>query len=79
MRPQQSETPALADSRQALRDYYLAYEHVVVHEMIAGAQLSPSESKAISARAADLVRGVRKNAKPTIMEKFLAEYGLTTK
>jgi RHH-type proline utilization regulon transcriptional repressor/proline dehydrogenase/delta 1-pyrroline-5-carboxylate dehydrogenase len=79
MRPQQSETPAIADSRQALRDYYLAYEHVVVHEMIAGAQLSPSESKAISARAAELVRGVRKNAKPTIMEKFLAEYGLTTK
>ena len=79
MRPQQSETPALADSRQALRDYYLAYEHVVVHEMIAGAQLSPSESKAISARAAELVRGVRKNANPTIMEKFLAEYGLTTK
>ncbi|PFG09723.1 MULTISPECIES: bifunctional proline dehydrogenase/L-glutamate gamma-semialdehyde dehydrogenase PutA [unclassified Marinobacter] len=79
MRPQQSETPAVVDSRQAIRDYYLAYEHVVVHEMIAGAQLSPSESKAISARAADLVRGVRKNAKPTIMEKFLAEYGLTTK
>lgn len=79
MRPLQSETPALVDSRQALRDYYLAFEHVVVHEMIAGAQLSPSESKAISARAAELVRGVRKNAKPTIMEKFLAEYGLTTK
>ncbi|MFT7366551.1 MAG: RHH-type proline utilization regulon transcriptional repressor/proline dehydrogenase [Marinobacter psychrophilus] len=79
MRPQQSETPAVVDSRQAIRDYNLAFEHVVVHEMIAGAQLSPSESKAISARAADLVRGVRKNAKPTIMEKFLAEYGLTTK
>ena len=79
MRLQQSETPAVVDSRQSTRDYYLAFEHVVVHEMIAGAQLSSSESKAISARAADLVRGVRKNAKPTIMEKFLAEYGLTTK
>ncbi|WP_273426336.1 bifunctional proline dehydrogenase/L-glutamate gamma-semialdehyde dehydrogenase PutA [Marinobacter sp.] len=79
MRPQQSETPTLVDSRQAIRDYYLADEHKVVHEMIAGAQLSPSEREAISARAADLVRSVRKNAKPTIMEKFLAEYGLTTK
>ncbi len=79
MRPQQSQTPELVDSRQAIRDYYLADEHKVIHEMIAGAQLSPAEREGISARAADLVRGVRKNAKPTIMEKFLAEYGLTTK
>jgi len=79
MRPQQSETPTLVDSRLAIRDYYLADEHKVVHEMIAGAQLSPSEREAISARAADLVRSVGKNAKPTIMEKFLAGYGLTTK
>lgn len=79
MRPQQSETPELVDSRQAIRDYILADEHKVIHEMIAGAQLSQAERDAISARAADLVRNVRKNAKSTIMEKFLAEYGLTTK
>ena len=79
MRPQQSETPALMDSRQAIRQYYLADEHKVVHEMIAGAQLSPAEREAISARAAELVRGVRQNARSTIREKFLAEYGLTTK
>ncbi|MGN8157364.1 bifunctional proline dehydrogenase/L-glutamate gamma-semialdehyde dehydrogenase PutA [Salinisphaera sp. SWV1] len=79
MRAQQSETPELVDSRQAIRDYYLADEHTVIHEMIAAAQLTPAEREAISARAADLVRGVRKNAQPTIMEKFLAEYGLTTK
>lgn len=79
MRPEQSQTPELVDSRQSMRGYYLADEHKVIHEMIAGAQLSPAEREAISARAADLVRSVRKNAKPTIMEKFLAEYGLTTK
>ncbi|MGM0766769.1 MAG: bifunctional proline dehydrogenase/L-glutamate gamma-semialdehyde dehydrogenase PutA [Pseudomonadota bacterium] len=79
MRPQQSVTPELADSRQAIRDYYLADEYTVIREMIAGAQLSQAERDAISARAADLVRSVRKNAKSTIMEKFLAEYGLTTK
>ena len=79
MRPQQSETPELVDSRQAIRDYILADEHKVIHEMIAGAQLSQTERDAISARAADLVRNVRKSAKSTIMEKFLAEYGLTTK
>ncbi|MGO1502745.1 MAG: proline dehydrogenase family protein, partial [Marinobacter sp.] len=79
MRSQQSVTPELAESRQAIRDYYLEDEYKVIHEMIADAQLSEAERKAISARAADLVRSVRENAKSTIMEKFLAEYGLTTK
>ncbi|PXX89641.1 bifunctional proline dehydrogenase/L-glutamate gamma-semialdehyde dehydrogenase [Marinobacter vulgaris] len=79
MRPQQSVTPELVDSRQAVRNYYLADEYTVISEMIAGAQLTQEERKAISARAAELVRSVRKNAKSTIMEKFLAEYGLTTK
>jgi RHH-type proline utilization regulon transcriptional repressor/proline dehydrogenase/delta 1-pyrroline-5-carboxylate dehydrogenase len=79
MRPQQSVTPELVDSRQAIRDYILADEHTVISELIAGAQLSQAERKAISARAAELVRNVRKNAKSSIMEKFLAEYGLSTK
>ena len=79
MRPQQSVTPELVDSRQTLRDYFLADEYTVISEMIAGAQLTQEERKAISARAAELVRSVRKNARSTIMEKFLAEYGLTTK
>lgn len=79
MRSQQSVTPELAESRQAIRDYYLEDEYKVIHEMIADAQLTKAEREAISARAADLVRSVRGNAKSTIMEKFLAEYGLTTK
>ncbi|MDC0661480.1 bifunctional proline dehydrogenase/L-glutamate gamma-semialdehyde dehydrogenase PutA [Marinobacter sp. SS21] len=79
MRPQPSVTPVLNECRNAIRDDYLADEHKVIHELIAGAQLSQAERAAISARAADLVRSVRANARPTIMEKFLAEYGLTTK
>src|SRR5680860_1819454 len=79
MLSQQSVTPELAESRQAIRDYYLEDEYKVIHEMIADAQLSREEREAISARAADLVRSVRESAKSTIMEKFLAEYGLTTK
>ena len=78
MRPLQSVTPELVDSRQAIRDYYLADEYTVISEMIAGAQLTEDERKAISARAAELVRSVRTNSKSSIMEKFLAEYGLTT-
>ncbi|NWN91178.1 bifunctional proline dehydrogenase/L-glutamate gamma-semialdehyde dehydrogenase PutA [Marinobacter adhaerens] len=79
MSSQQSVTPQLDQSRQAIRDYYLVDEHKVIHEMIADAQLSREDRDAISARAAELVQSVRSNAKPTIMEKFLAEYGLTTK
>ncbi|WP_100638493.1 bifunctional proline dehydrogenase/L-glutamate gamma-semialdehyde dehydrogenase PutA [Marinobacter salexigens] len=76
---QQSLAPELASSRQAVRDYYLEDEYKVIHEMIAAAQLSDAERQKISARAADLVRSVRQSAKATIMEKFLAQYGLTTK
>ncbi|BES70141.1 bifunctional proline dehydrogenase/L-glutamate gamma-semialdehyde dehydrogenase PutA [Marinobacter nanhaiticus D15-8W] len=79
MKPQQSATPELTERRQAIRDYYLADEYKVIRELIAEAGLTQDERDAISARAADLVRDVRENAKPTIMEKFLAEYGLTTK
>jgi len=76
---QQSVKPGLNQYRQAVRQNYLADEHAVIHKLIADARLSRDERKVISDRAADLVRSVRKNARPTIMEKFLAEYGLNTR
>lgn len=76
---QQAVAPELNQLRQAVRQNYLADEHEVIHRLIAEAGLSAGERKAISARAAELVRDVRNSARPTIMEKFLAEYGLTTK
>ncbi|MDP4548643.1 bifunctional proline dehydrogenase/L-glutamate gamma-semialdehyde dehydrogenase PutA [Marinobacter sp. MDS2] len=76
---QQSAAKELHEIRQALRNNYLADEYEVIHRLIEQAQLSDETRQAISARAAELVRDVRDNAKPTIMEKFLAEYGLTTK
>lgn len=79
MKPQQSATPTLVDSREAVRRYYLADEYDVIRELIDDAGLTTEERRAISERAADLVRDVRANARSTIMEKFLAEYGLTTK
>jgi RHH-type proline utilization regulon transcriptional repressor/proline dehydrogenase/delta 1-pyrroline-5-carboxylate dehydrogenase len=79
MRPQQSVTRSLDECRQAIRQNYLADEYDVIHRLIADARLSQEERAAISARAADLVRSVRNSARPTIMEKFLSEYGLTTK
>jgi len=76
---QQSTATELTAIRQALRSNYLADEHEVIHRLIDQAQLSDEARKTMSARAAELVRSVRQNAKPTIMEKFLSEYGLTTK
>src|SRR5690606_7801562 len=42
------------------------------------AGLDPSPRAAISARAAELVRAVRTDADPHLMERFLAQYGLST-
>ncbi|PPK50152.1 bifunctional proline dehydrogenase/L-glutamate gamma-semialdehyde dehydrogenase PutA [Marinobacter persicus] len=75
----QTSAPELQELRQAIRNNYLADEYDVIHTLIDEAQLTEEERSAISANAAELVRSVRENARPTIMEKFLAEYGLTTK
>ncbi|MBV1786877.1 bifunctional proline dehydrogenase/L-glutamate gamma-semialdehyde dehydrogenase PutA [Marinobacterium sp. D7] len=75
----QAVTPTIHECRQAIHDYYLADEYKVISELIAGAELSLSVREAISTRAAELVRNVRGNSKPTMMEKFLAQYGLSTK
>ncbi|WP_432696642.1 bifunctional proline dehydrogenase/L-glutamate gamma-semialdehyde dehydrogenase PutA [Marinobacterium sp. YM272] len=79
MAQMQTTQPTMETSREAMRANYLADEHRVISELIAQANLSEQVRKAISGRAADLVRDVRSNSKPTMMEKFLAEYGLTTK
>ncbi|MBP0047604.1 bifunctional proline dehydrogenase/L-glutamate gamma-semialdehyde dehydrogenase PutA [Marinobacterium sp. AK62] len=71
--------PSLDTCRQAVRANYLADEHRVINDLITAADLSSEVRDAISARAAELVRNVRGNSRPTMMEKFLAQYGLTTK
>ncbi|MEH6473941.1 MAG: bifunctional proline dehydrogenase/L-glutamate gamma-semialdehyde dehydrogenase PutA, partial [Halopseudomonas sp.] len=77
----QVQTNALTttECRQTIRVHYLADESKVVKKLIDNAQLSQAVRGAISSRAADLVRNVRANSTPTMMEKFLAQYGLTTK
>ena len=47
-------------------------------ELNATAALSKADREAIGANAADLVRAIRANAAPGLMEVFLAEYGLST-
>jgi RHH-type proline utilization regulon transcriptional repressor/proline dehydrogenase/delta 1-pyrroline-5-carboxylate dehydrogenase len=51
----------------------------LLDELIAQAALSVEDRSRITARAADLVRRIRAEAKPSLMEHFLAEYGLSTR
>ncbi len=64
--------------RQTIRELHLGDEE----QLIAGLmrELAPDESARIriAASAADLVRAIRSDRKPGMMEVFLAEYGLST-
>ena len=55
-----------------------ADEPALIDALRAQADLSDATRAAISARAADLVRRIRTEAQPALMEHFLAEYGLST-
>jgi len=65
--------------RQKVRNFYLTIESQVVNELIDTAHLSTLERQAISEKAADLIKKVRRSSTPSMMENFLAEYGLTSK
>ncbi|MDQ1899416.1 bifunctional proline dehydrogenase/L-glutamate gamma-semialdehyde dehydrogenase PutA [Paracoccus sp. WLY502] len=56
-----------------------ADERQLLERLAEQAALSPDARAAISARAADLVRRIRAEARPSLMEHFLAEYGLSTR
>ncbi|MEM9552315.1 MAG: bifunctional proline dehydrogenase/L-glutamate gamma-semialdehyde dehydrogenase PutA, partial [Pseudomonadota bacterium] len=53
-------------------------ETQVVAELVGQADLTPADRAAICDAAADLVRAIRGQASPGLMEVFLAEYGLST-
>ncbi|WP_176084289.1 bifunctional proline dehydrogenase/L-glutamate gamma-semialdehyde dehydrogenase PutA [Martelella sp. HB161492] len=56
-----------------------ADEQACLKELVDQARITADERAAISARAADLVRRIRSESKPTLMEHFLSEYGLSTR
>jgi len=68
-----------SEIRNLIRAHYLADENQTVPALIELASLSDSTREIISAEAAELIRRVRSFAKPSMMENFLAEYGLSTK
>jgi RHH-type transcriptional regulator, proline utilization regulon repressor / proline dehydrogenase / delta 1-pyrroline-5-carboxylate dehydrogenase len=57
----------------------LAPEAEVLDNLVRQADLSSGAREMMSYRAADLVRKIRSSQKPTLMEHFLGEYGLSTR
>jgi RHH-type proline utilization regulon transcriptional repressor/proline dehydrogenase/delta 1-pyrroline-5-carboxylate dehydrogenase len=64
--------------RAAIRAATYAAEADLVPRLAAAARLDGDERAAIARAAADRVRRIRSRARPTMMEAFLAEYGLST-
>ena len=56
-----------------------ANEQACLDQLVAQAALPEAARQKISARAADLVSRIRTEARPSLMEHFLAEYGLSTR
>ena len=65
--------------RTVMRAAYLANEQDCVEALLSRVDLPQTQRQQMSAQAADLVRHVRSHSSPTMMEKFLGEYGLSTK
>ncbi|WP_221795166.1 bifunctional proline dehydrogenase/L-glutamate gamma-semialdehyde dehydrogenase PutA [Oceanobacter mangrovi] len=72
-------TANIQDIRRVIRDRYLMDETQALSDLVANSRLTPAQRQAISTDAAELVRQVRASSRPTMMENFLAEYGLTTR
>ena len=53
-------------------------EEKLLSKLVKTAALSDASRSLISENAADLVRRIRAEKKPSLMELFLAEYGLST-
>ena len=70
--------PDLPETRAAIRARYRMREAEVVGDCLSRLGLSRGERETISADGARLVERVRRETSPSMMEAFLAEYGLST-
>ena len=73
-----SSDPSGSSLRDAIRTHYTADEASVVRQLIAQIRLDASERNAVAAAGAKIVDQVRNETTPSMMESFLAEYGLST-
>ncbi|MBW6416945.1 bifunctional proline dehydrogenase/L-glutamate gamma-semialdehyde dehydrogenase PutA [Celeribacter sp. PS-C1] len=70
---------SLTDLMSSLSTTKFAPEADVLDALIREAALPEAQRAQITARATELVRRIRKESSPTLMEHFLAEYGLSTR
>jgi len=68
----------LTKLRNSIRRLHLANEELVLNSLIENADLPEHLCEQASSAGADLVKAVRGDDKPGLMEVFLAEYGLST-
>ncbi|OSP56035.1 bifunctional proline dehydrogenase/L-glutamate gamma-semialdehyde dehydrogenase PutA [Pseudoruegeria sp. SK021] len=68
----------LSQCRQAVRNRYGLDEATVIRDLTRRIALSAPDRAAVAAAGARIVERVRKETSPSMMEAFLAEYGLST-
>ncbi|MCP4880239.1 MAG: bifunctional proline dehydrogenase/L-glutamate gamma-semialdehyde dehydrogenase PutA [Gammaproteobacteria bacterium] len=74
-----SRSDGLEGIRTQMRTAYLGEETRCVESLLSSLHMSPQEGEQISSQAMALVSQVRDSSSPTMMEKFLGEYGLSSK
>lgn len=73
-----SMTQPLSPGRIAVRAHYATSEATIVRELLAQIKLTETQRQGIACVGADIVDRVRRETSPSMMESFLAEYGLST-
>ena len=68
----------VSEQRTRVRANYTADESDVLRELVQRIKLSEDERSRVAATGAKYVERVRQETSPTMMEAFLAEYGLST-
>ena len=66
------------ETRGAVRKRYAAEEAAVVRDLAGRIRLDERERERVASTGARIVERVRRETSPTMMESFLAEYGLST-
>ncbi|WP_028484394.1 bifunctional proline dehydrogenase/L-glutamate gamma-semialdehyde dehydrogenase PutA [Thioalkalivibrio sp. ALE17] len=77
-RPHPTRDPASDPHRARIREAYTADEAAVLRELRGGIRMDAEARARIAAEAARIVERVRAETTPSMMESFLAEYGLST-
>ncbi|MFC3286122.1 bifunctional proline dehydrogenase/L-glutamate gamma-semialdehyde dehydrogenase PutA [Litchfieldella rifensis] len=68
----------VSESRARIRAHYAVDEADVLHGLVERIRLSEDDRRKVAAVGANYVARVRKETSPSMMEAFLAEYGLST-